>query len=306
MYACNGILFNHESPIRGETFVTRKITRGSRASTKDRSDACISATSTRCATGVSARLRRAQWLMLQQEEPEDYVIATGEQHSVREFVELAAAQLGIRSSGAARASTSRVSIAIRQDAGQDRPTLFPAYGSRDLARRLREGQGQARLAPGDVFPVADPRNGRDRPRTGQARLAHAAAKGSRSTTTMNRRRPIFVAGHRGLVGSAIVRELGDRGLRNLLVRAARSWIFATRRLSSAFLRSRGRICVPGGGQGRRHPRQQHISRRFIRDNLLIQTNVIDAAWRTAPGNSVPGLELHLPEAAPQPMREDAC
>ena len=96
MYACNGILFNHESPRRGETFVTRKITRGL----------------ANVAQGLEQRLYlgnldairdwghardyvRMQWLMLQQDKPEDYVIATGEQHSVREFLHWAAADLGI-------------------------------------------------------------------------------------------------------------------------------------------------------------------------------------------------------------------
>ena len=96
LYACNGILFNHESPRRGETFVTRKITRGL----------------ANIAQGLEQRLYlgnldalrdwghakdyvRMQWLMLQQQRPEDYVIATGVQHSVREFVQWAAAELGI-------------------------------------------------------------------------------------------------------------------------------------------------------------------------------------------------------------------
>ncbi len=96
MYACNGILFNHESPRRGETFVTRKITRAL----------------ANIAQGLEQRLHlgnisalrdwghakdyvRMQWMMLQQEEPEDFVIATGVQYSVREFVTWSAAELGI-------------------------------------------------------------------------------------------------------------------------------------------------------------------------------------------------------------------
>ncbi len=96
LHASNGILFNHESPVRGETFVTRKITRAL----------------TRIKLGLQERLYlgnmdalrdwghardyvEAQWLILQQDTPDDYVIATGEQHSVREFVERAAAELGI-------------------------------------------------------------------------------------------------------------------------------------------------------------------------------------------------------------------
>ncbi len=96
MYACNGILFNHESPIRGETFVTRKITRAI----------------ARIALGLQDKLHlgnmdalrdwghakdyvEMQWMMLQQDTPEDFVIATGEQHSVREFVQRSAAELGM-------------------------------------------------------------------------------------------------------------------------------------------------------------------------------------------------------------------
>lgn len=97
MYACNGILFNHESPLRGETFVTRKITRGL-ARIHVGLDACLYLGNLDSLRdwGHARDYVQAQWLMLQQPEPEDFVIATGEQHSVREFVELAGARLGMR------------------------------------------------------------------------------------------------------------------------------------------------------------------------------------------------------------------
>ena len=96
LFACNGILFNHESPIRGETFVTRKITRGL-ARIKLGIDECLymGNLDARRDWGHARDYVEAQWLMLQQETPEDFVIATGEQHSVREFIELAAADLGM-------------------------------------------------------------------------------------------------------------------------------------------------------------------------------------------------------------------
>lgn len=96
MYACNGILFNHESPIRGETFVTRKITRAL--------SRILMGTQDRLYLGNLNSLRdwghardyvEMMWLMLQQDRPDDYVVATGNQYSVRDFVEEAAAQLGI-------------------------------------------------------------------------------------------------------------------------------------------------------------------------------------------------------------------
>jgi GDPmannose 4,6-dehydratase len=96
LYACNGILFNHESPIRGETFVTRKITRAlARISLGLQDCLYLGNLDSLRDWGHARDYVEAQWLMLQQDTPEDFVIATGEQHSVREFVELSGAQLGL-------------------------------------------------------------------------------------------------------------------------------------------------------------------------------------------------------------------
>jgi GDPmannose 4,6-dehydratase len=96
MYACNGILFNHESPIRGETFVTRKITRAL-ARIKLGMQECLYLGNMNALRdwGHAKDYVEMQWLMLQQNTADDYVISTGEQHSVREFVELAAKEIGI-------------------------------------------------------------------------------------------------------------------------------------------------------------------------------------------------------------------
>jgi GDPmannose 4,6-dehydratase len=96
MYACNGILFNHESPLRGETFVTRKITRALARIALGLQDCLYLGNLGALRDWGHARdYVQMQWLMLQQAEPEDFVIATGVQHSVRQFVELAARELGI-------------------------------------------------------------------------------------------------------------------------------------------------------------------------------------------------------------------
>jgi GDPmannose 4,6-dehydratase len=95
-YACNGILFNHESPVRGETFVTRKITRGlARIMMGLENCVYLGNLDAKRDWGHARDYVEMQWLMLQQEEPEDFVIATGEQHSVREFVETAAQEMGV-------------------------------------------------------------------------------------------------------------------------------------------------------------------------------------------------------------------
>lgn len=97
IYACNGILFNHESPRRGETFVTRKITRGL-ANIAQGIEKCLylGNLDAKRDWGHAKDYVKMQWLMLQQEQPEDFVIATGLQYSVREFVMLAAEKIGIQ------------------------------------------------------------------------------------------------------------------------------------------------------------------------------------------------------------------
>ncbi|MCW1400969.1 GDP-mannose 4,6-dehydratase [Novosphingobium sp. MW5] len=123
MYACNGILFNHESPRRGETFVTRKITRGL-SNISQGLEACLYMGNMDALRdwGHAKDFVRMQWLMLQQDEPEDFVIATGKQHSVREFIRWSAEELGITlhfegngvdELGIVKAVTGKVSTSIQ-------------------------------------------------------------------------------------------------------------------------------------------------------------------------------------------------
>jgi GDPmannose 4,6-dehydratase len=129
LYACSGILFNHESPVRGETFVTRKITRGL-ARIAAGLDKCLYLGNVDSLRdwGHARDYVRAQWLMLQQPEADDFVIATGEQHSVREFVDLAASHLGMRIEWAGKGvdetavDTVSGNVIVRIDARYFRPT----------------------------------------------------------------------------------------------------------------------------------------------------------------------------------------
>ena len=96
-FACNGILFNHESPIRGETFVTRKVTRAlARIKMSLQEMLYVGNLDARRDWGHARDYVRMMWMMLQQPEPEDYVVATGQQHSVRDLIEVAAGKLDIR------------------------------------------------------------------------------------------------------------------------------------------------------------------------------------------------------------------
>ncbi len=133
MYACNGILFNHESPLRGETFVTRKITRAVARIALGLQDCLyLGNLSALRDWGHAKDYVEMQWLMLQQEQPEDYVIATGVQYSVRQFVEHACRELGI-------------TLAFRGQGEQEIATVAAVAGKR------------ARCKPGDVIVRVDPR-----------------------------------------------------------------------------------------------------------------------------------------------------
>ncbi|MGV1100139.1 GDP-mannose 4,6-dehydratase [Thiovibrio sp. JS02] len=139
IYACNGILFNHESPIRGETFVTRKITRAAARIALGLQDCLyLGNLDAKRDWGHAKDYVRMQWLMLQQNSPEDYVIATGEQHSVQDFCGYAFAEMGIglRWQGE---GVERVGIIDSLDAGR-----FPAAA---LGRAPQKGDAIIRVDP---------------------------------------------------------------------------------------------------------------------------------------------------------------
>ncbi|MBK9135681.1 MAG: GDP-mannose 4,6-dehydratase [Betaproteobacteria bacterium] len=139
MYACNGVLFNHESPLRGETFVTRKITRACARIALGLQDCLYLGNLSALRDWGHARdYVQMQWLMLQQQQPEDFVIATGVQYSVRQFVEFAARELGIT-------------------------LVFEGEGVNEVGRVESVGENpcnggqKAKLKPGDVIVRVDPR-----------------------------------------------------------------------------------------------------------------------------------------------------
>lgn len=124
-FACNGILFNHESPIRGETFVTRKITRAAaRIKLGLQNRLFLGNLDARRDWGHARDYVEAMWLMLQQPKPEDFVIATGEDHSVREFVELAFQEVGIT---IAWRGQGREEVGYDTDSGRDLVAVNPRY-----------------------------------------------------------------------------------------------------------------------------------------------------------------------------------
>ena len=138
MYACNGILFNHESPVRGETFVTRKISRAiARIAIGTQNCLYLGNLSALRDWGHAKDYVHMQWLMLQQELAEDFVVATGVQHSVRDFVQRAGAELGL-------------TIEF-QGQGVDEVGVVTAVAKNELTRNL-----PPRCKPGDVIVRVDP------------------------------------------------------------------------------------------------------------------------------------------------------
>ncbi|OGT30788.1 MAG: GDP-mannose 4,6-dehydratase [Gammaproteobacteria bacterium RIFCSPHIGHO2_12_FULL_35_23] len=125
IYACNGILFNHESPLRGETFVTRKITRGlTRIKLGLQHYLYLGNLNAKRDWGHARDYVEMQWLMLQQDHPEDYVIGTGEQHSIKEFVEQAAKELEIEIIWQGK---GKEEIGIDKNSGQTIIKVDPLY-----------------------------------------------------------------------------------------------------------------------------------------------------------------------------------
>lgn len=133
IYACNGILFNHESPRRGETFVTRKITRGL-ANIAQGLEKCLYMGNLNALRdwGHAKDYVRMQWMMMQQDTPEDYVIATGVQYSVRQFIEWSAAELG-------------VSLTFEGEGVEERAVVSAVSG--DMAPGVKAGDVVVRVDP---------------------------------------------------------------------------------------------------------------------------------------------------------------
>ena len=143
MYACNGILFNHESPVRGETFVTRKITRAlARILLGLSSCLYLGNMNAKRDWGHARDYVEMQWLMLQQEQPDDFVIATGRQFSVRDFVNAAAAELGLSLAWQGEGLEETAAV-VAVDA--DKAAL--AARGKALTIRVKEGDTIVRVDP---------------------------------------------------------------------------------------------------------------------------------------------------------------
>ncbi len=245
IHASNGILFNHESPRRGATFVTRKITRGVAAIVAGSQDKLyLGNLDAKRDWGYAAEYVEAMWLMLQQDEPDDYVIATGEMHSVREFVEIAFGLVGLDWS-------DHVEI----DPRYYRPTEVE-----ELLGDASKAEARAGLATTDDLRRARPHHARGRP-VGSRGRGH---RGRRERTLMGgalQGRRVMVTGGAGFLGRAVVAaaRVGGRGG---YLRPAQCPVRPAHGRGSrggARRRQAGRGHPPRGGR-RRHRREPRATR----------------------------------------------
>jgi GDP-mannose 4,6-dehydratase len=184
MYACNGILFNHESPIRGETFVTRKITRALARIKLGLQDCLyLGNMDAKRDWGHAKDYVEMQWLMLQQDKPEDFVIATGVQYSVRDFVNAAAKELGMQirweGEGVEEKATSRTPSPHRE-MGKPIVAVDPRYFRPTEVETLLgdpcQSQSQTRLDAQDHLRRTSGRNGARRPEERRTRRTRQEAR----------------------------------------------------------------------------------------------------------------------------------
>ena len=309
LFACNGILFNHESPMRGETFVTRKITRGL-ARIKPGLDDCLYLGNLDALRdwGHARDYVRAQWLMLQQPTPEDFVIATGEQHSVREFVDARrsrarhAARLARRRADEHGSTPPRAApscASIRATSGRPRSTRCSA------TRRRRAASSAGRRESSFAELVREMVEADWR--LAAARRARRSARDSPPSSTTNEqgRRDFRCRSTRARRLRALPRARRSR-LHARVLGAARSALDLRDRpaVERFFAASGPSTCSwPPPRSAASSPTTRYPAD-FIRDNLEIQTNVIDAAYRNGARKlCFLGSSCIYPRLAPQPMHE---
>ena len=310
MYACNGILFNHESPMRGETFVSRKITRAlTRIKVGLQETLHLGNLDSRRDWGHARDYVRAQWLMLQQDEPEDFVIATGKQYSVRDFV-VAAGVIARYENRVARRGRGRSGNRRRHrpHARARRSALLPADGSRNPVGRSHQGAAKSSAGrPRSAFPelvaemVAVGSGGGQARCLGRERRLQSlqpprvSPSDANATIANLRRRPPRVGGFGHSAGAS-----SSGAMHNLVLRThagARS--DRPGRVRQFF---RGR--APGGRHHGRRPGGRH-SRQQFPSGAVHSRQSPDPGQRDRCGLSlgrrqvrVSGFELHLSQARP--------
>ena len=307
IHASNGILFNHESPLRGETFVTRKVTRAVAAIAHGlQKKLYVGNLDARRDWGHARDYVEGMWMIVQQEQPDDYVLATGEDHSVRELIELAFSVVGLEIGWRGEGN---------EEVGFDRRTqevlieIDPQYFRRTEVDQLVGDPTKARTKLGwkhrvgfDELVKEMVMNDMTLVETQHERLNMAQP---RSSFGLSGRR-VWVAGHRGMVGSAVVRRLEVENCEILTVDRKEVDLRRQADVGGWMAAQKPEVVILAaatvGGILANNARPAE----FLYDNLAIETNIIEAAYRTNVAKLLfLGSSCIYPRLAPQPMREDA-
>jgi len=313
LYAVNGILFNHESPRRGGTFVTKKTTKALVKIKLGLQDKLyIGNLEAKRDWGYAGDYVEGMWLMLQQEKPEDYILATGETHSVREFIEEACRLLDIDLFWQGQGVTEK---GIDRRSGQVIIEIDPRYFRPSEVDLLIGDYSKAKTQLGWEPTVRfkelvklmvdydyNKESGND-----QANQTHNfSSSKTEDKLFMPLDAKIYVAGHNGLVGSALVRQLRAKGYNNLILRsraelnlldqAAVKNFFEAIRPEFVFLAA----AKVGGIMANKQQKAD-----FIYENLLIQNNIVYNAYKFGVKKLLfLGSSCIYPRMAPQPIKEE--
>ena len=309
MFAVNGILFNHESERRGENFVTRKITLAAGRIAEGLQDHLeLGNMDSLRDWGYAKDYVECMWLIMQQEKPEDFVIATGVQHTVRDFTEKAFAANGmtIRWEGTGidekgyDAATGKMLVCVNPQ--WFRPTdVDNLWGDPTKAKTVLGWNPQKTSYEELVEIMAK----NDRELAKREKAMKAVVYERRHMIMMENNAKIYVAGHRGRVGSAIVRELQRQGYTNIVTRTHKELdltrqdavekFFAAEKPEYVFLAA----AKVGGIVA-----NQNALADFMYDNMILEMNVIHSAWKNGCRKlEFLGSSCIYPRMAPQPMKE---
>ena len=302
MFAVNGILFNHESERRGENFVTRKITLAAGRIAEGIQDHLeLGNMDSLRDWGYAKDYVECMWMILQHETPEDFVIATGEQHTVRDFTEKAFAANGItiRWEGTGvdekgyDAQTGKMLVCVNPQ--WFRPTdVDNLWGPR--LKRFLDGIHRRQVIR-NSFALWQSMT-----ENLQSVKKHYVR---RNGIMMEKDAKIYVAGHRGMVGSAIVRELERQGYTNIITRTHKELDLCRQDAVEAFFaEEKPEYVFLAAAKVGGIVANQNALADFMYDNMILEMNVIHSAWKNGCKKlEFLGSSCIYPRMAPQPMPE---
>ncbi|CAN0511707.1 unnamed protein product, partial [Laminaria digitata] len=318
MYACNGILFNHESPIRGETFVTRKITRAvSRIALGLQDKFYLGNLDAQRDWGHAKDYVRMMWMILQAEEAEDWVIATGKTTSVRDFVRMSFEEVGIqlefKGSGVNEKAFVKAcnNTEYQIEIGKEILCVDPKYFRPTEVDLLIGDPTKAKTKLGweteyKLLDLVKDMMQSDLKLMQKDQFLKESGRSFVIGQNMDKDSKIYIAGHNGLVGSALLNNLKAKGFTNLITRTSSELdLRESRAVESFFISNKPEYVFLAAAKVGGIVANNVYRGEFIFDNLMIQNNVIHYSYLNGVKKLMfLGSTCIYPKECPQPMKED--